>query len=71
MPFEKPATVGSERGGIRALLLAAALLSAALLLLRVGSVHLPKEEQDGALFAVVEHEAVRTFLGLDELDEME
>ena len=68
MPFEKPSAAVGERGGGRALLLAAALLFTALLLLRAGSLQAEPSEEAGPLHAVVENEAVRVFLGLDEVE---
>ena len=68
MPFDKSSAAVCERGGGRALLLAAALLFTALLLLRAGSLHASPPEEAGPLQAVVENEAVRVFLRLDEVE---
>ncbi len=67
MPFDEPSSAIGERGGGRALLLAAALLFTALALLRAGTLTAPPSEERGPLHAVVENEAVRVFLGLDEV----
>ena len=64
MPFEKSYTE-ANCGGVRALLLAALLLIASTLLLRLS---LPTMPEEGAIHAVVENEAVRTFLSLDAVD---
>ena len=65
MPFEKqPSTVGCERMGLRTLLLAAFLLTVALLFAHFGTVLL-KKEGAGMVSDVVESEAVHAFLGID------
>lgn len=66
MPFEKqPSTAGCERMGLRTLLLAAFLLTVALLFAHIGSVLLKKEES-GVISSVVESEAIHAFLGIDD-----
>ena len=65
MPFEKePSTVGCERMGFRTLLLAAFLITVALLFAYIGAVLLEKEET-GVITDIVENEAVHAFLGID------
>ena len=68
MPFEKPTAVAGERGGGRTLLLAATLLTAALLFLRVGSPEASPPCELGSLTAALENEAVRGFLQLDAVE---
>ena len=65
MPFEKqPSTAGCERMGMRTLLLAAFLLTVALLFAHFGTALL-KREGTGLVSSVVESEAVHAFLGID------
>ena len=65
MPFEKqPSIAGCERMGLRTLLLAAFLLTVALLFAHFGTVLLKKEDT-GLVSSVVKSEAVHAFLGID------
>ena len=65
MPFEKqPSTDGCEGMGLRPLLLAAFLLSIALLFAAIGT-SLAKSEDAGVIAEVVQNEAIHAFLGID------
>ena len=65
MPFEKQlSTEGCEGMGLRTLLLAAFLLSTAILFAVIGT-FLAKGEGSGVIADVVENEAIHAFLGID------
>ena len=65
MPFEKePSTAGCEKMGLRTLLLAAFLITVALLFIGIGAA-LPAEGGHGAIARVVENEAIHAFLGIE------
>lgn len=65
MPFEKePSCAGCEKMGLRTLLLAAFLLSVALLFAGIGASLLTREGAT-VISDVMENEVVHAFLGID------